>query len=638
MNPLREHWLLEDGLAFLNHGSFGACPRVVVDEQSRLRAEMERNPVRFLWREIGDRLDAARAELARFIGADAEELAFVANATTAVNSMLRSFELQPGDEILVTDHGYNACNNVAAECARRSGAKVITARIPLPIAGPEQAVTAIVAAVTPRYSRSTASKSRSSAGALRSGDGSAFPRMPTIRPTNTSASPMSSPPQQNPRGVDQDQCNAGARTVVYFFTAMKRALVLLLPLLLAAARAEDFQGADHPLEYDHEPISYSASQPHDPVSVVQQKIMSGELKLKWDEKFGYLPALLDAFGAKKSSQVLVMSKTSLQRRNISPDNPRSVFFSDDVYLGYIPGAPVIEISSVDPQLGGTFYFIEQEQVRKPKFTRSNDCLSCHGGQRTLGVPGHFVRSVVTDASGEMISLEEVRDITQCTPLKDRWGGYYVTGKSGSQFHRGNLIGEKDLMQFKREPAFKSNLTDLSPFFDTSKYHGTGSDITALMVLEHQVHMHNYIARLNIEAKLMLAAYGHVRYIRAQVDAFLRYLLFTEEFPLTQKIEGNPEYVRDFEAHAIRDSKGRSLRELDLKTRLFKYPCSFLIYSPSFDAIEPQIKAIILQKLHDILTGKNDDAQFARLKPEDRKAILEILIETKKTLPDYWRKP
>jgi isopenicillin-N epimerase len=150
MNPLREHWLLEDGLAFLNHGSFGACPRMVMDEQSRLRAEMERNPVRFLWREIGDRLDAARAELARFIGADAEELAFVANATTAVNSVLRSFELQPGDEILVTDHGYNACNNVAAECARRSGAKVITARIPLPIAGPEQAVTAIVAAVTPR--------------------------------------------------------------------------------------------------------------------------------------------------------------------------------------------------------------------------------------------------------------------------------------------------------------------------------------------------------------------------------------------------------------------------------------------------------------------------------------------------------
>ena len=418
---------------------------------------------------------------------------------------------------------------------------------------------------------------------------------------------------------------------------MKRALSLLLPLMRATAHAEDFQGADHPLEYDREPILYSTSQPQDAVSAVQQRILSGELKLKWDEKFGWLPAVLEAFGAKKSSQVLVMSKTSLQRRLISPENPRSIFFSDDVYIGYIPGAPVMEISSVDPKLGGTFYFIEQEQVRKPRFTRSTDCLSCHGGQRTLGVPGHFVRSVPTDATGEMITLEEVRDITQCTPLKDRWGGYYVTGRSGSQFHRGNLIGEKDLEHFRREPVFKSNITDLSPFFDTSKYHGSGSDIVALMVLEHQVHMHNYVARLNIEAKQMLAAYGHVRYMRSQVDAFLRYLLFTEEFPLVGKIEGNPDFVRDFEAGAIRDSKGRSLRDLDCTRRMFKYPCSFLIYAPSFDAIAPPIKEVILQKLHDILTGKNDDPQFARLTPEDRRAILEILIETKKTLPDYWRK-
>ncbi|MEO6741063.1 MAG: aminotransferase class V-fold PLP-dependent enzyme [Chthoniobacteraceae bacterium] len=150
MNPLRSHWLLEDGLAFLNHGSFGACPRVVMDEQSRLRAEMERNPVRFLWREIEGRIDAARTELARFLGADAEERAFVTNATTAVNSVLRSLELQPGDELIATDHGYNACGNILTECARRTGAKVITARIPFPIAGPEQAVSAILAAVTPR--------------------------------------------------------------------------------------------------------------------------------------------------------------------------------------------------------------------------------------------------------------------------------------------------------------------------------------------------------------------------------------------------------------------------------------------------------------------------------------------------------
>ena len=150
MNPLRSHWLLEEGLAFLNHGSFGACPRAVLEEQSRLRAEMERNPVRFLWREIAGRIDAAREELARFLGADVEDLAFVTNATTAVNSVLRSLDLQPGDELVATDHGYNACNNVLAECARRSGAKVVTAEIPFPIAGPDDVVSAVLAAVTPR--------------------------------------------------------------------------------------------------------------------------------------------------------------------------------------------------------------------------------------------------------------------------------------------------------------------------------------------------------------------------------------------------------------------------------------------------------------------------------------------------------
>ena len=419
---------------------------------------------------------------------------------------------------------------------------------------------------------------------------------------------------------------------------MIRALPFLFTILLAVARAEDFQGADHPLEYDHEPTNYSTTQPNDPVMAVQQKITNGELKLNWDDKFGYLPALLEAFGAKKSSQALVMSKTSLQRRYITPENPRALYFSDDVYIGYIPGAPVMEVSSVDPKLGGTFYFIEQDKVRKPKFVRSADCLSCHGGQRSLGVPGHFVRSVPTDATGEMITLEEVRDITHCTPLSNRWGGYYVTGQHGAQPHRGNLIGEKDLEHFRKEPLFKGNITDLSPFLDTSKYYGTGSDIVALMVLEHQVHMHNYVARLNIEAQQMLAAYGHVRYIRSQVDAFLRYLLFTEESLLTEPVVGNPEFIKDFTARAVRDSKGRSFRDFDLKTRMSKYPCSFLIYSPSFDAISPPIKEVILQKLHDILTGKNDDAQFARLTAEDRKAILEILLETKKTLPDYWRKP
>jgi hypothetical protein len=412
--------------------------------------------------------------------------------------------------------------------------------------------------------------------------------------------------------------------------------LLIALLLIAPLRAEDFQGSDHPIEYDSEPVNYSEAKPNDPIAALQAKIAAGEVKLNWDEKFGYLPALLEVLGIPASSQTLVFSKTSLQRKLISPDNPRALYFNDDVYIGYVPGAPVLEVSAVDPQLGGTFYTIEQEKVRKPKFQRSSDCLSCHGGQRSLGVPGHILRSVMTDLMGELNTLEEVRDINQCTPIKDRWAGWYVTGKHGAQPHRGNLIGTKDLRRFQEEPLFRANLASLAEFFDESKVLAKGSDIGALMVLEHQTHMHNYIARLNLEARQMIAAYGHVRYMRAQVDAFLRYLLFAEEAPLTEPIEGNPEFLREFAKHAIRDSKGRSLRDLDLKTRTFKHPCSFLVYSPAFDAMAEPIKEVILQKLHDILTGKLVDPQFARLTPEERETVLEILRETKPGLPDYWR--
>jgi hypothetical protein len=411
---------------------------------------------------------------------------------------------------------------------------------------------------------------------------------------------------------------------------------LFLPLLLGACllRAEDFQGSDHPLEYDQDPIRYSTTEPADPIAVLVKKLAAGETKLAWDDEFGWLPGLLDALKIPRSSQMLVFSKTSLQRKLISPDNPRALYFNDDVYIGYVPGAPLMELSAVDPKLGGVFYTIEQEKVRKPKLSRTSDCLQCHGGQRSLGVPGHFVRSVPTDPTGELNALEEVRDITQCSPYADRWAGWYVTGTGPA--HRGNLIGEKELARAKEEPQFKGHLPTIEGIVDAKKYLTPRSDYAALMVLEHQAHMHNYIARLNIEARQMLAAYGHVRYMRPQVDAFLRHLLFTEEASLSVPVTGDPQFVRDFTAAGPRDGKGRSLRELDLKTRTFKYPCSFLIYSPAFDAMPGEIKAVILQKLHDVLTGKNTEEQFAKIGPEDRKAVLEILRETKKGLPEDWR--
>jgi hypothetical protein len=325
-----------------------------------------------------------------------------------------------------------------------------------------------------------------------------------------------------------------------------RALLLLL-CFSAAVRAEDFQGSTHALPYDEAVINYSGRTPADPVALLQERLAGGATALAWDDRFGYLPALLEALDVPKSSQMLVFSKTSLQRSHISPENPRALFYNDDVYVGYIPGAPAMEVSAVDPQLGAFFYTVEQEKAQPARFTRTTDCLSCHAAGRSLGVPGHILRSIATDRRGEIDTQNERSPVDPTMPLAERWAGWYVTGRHGAQTHLGNLIGESAFARQLTEPNHLGNLTELNRFIEVEKYPAPGSDITALMVLEHQAHMHNYITRLHYEAQLMLAMYGHVRYLKNQVNAFLRCLLFTEETPLSEPVVGNPEFASQFVA-------------------------------------------------------------------------------------------
>ncbi|MBI5946592.1 MAG: aminotransferase class V-fold PLP-dependent enzyme [Chloroflexi bacterium] len=146
----RKLWTLDPGVAYLNHGSFGACPRAVLDAQAALRERMEREPVQFLSRDLDGLLDAAREVVADFVGADAGNIAFVTNATAGVNTVLRSLRFAPGDELLVTDHAYNACRNALEYAAGRDGAKVVVAAVPFPVAGDDEVVAAVLDAVTPR--------------------------------------------------------------------------------------------------------------------------------------------------------------------------------------------------------------------------------------------------------------------------------------------------------------------------------------------------------------------------------------------------------------------------------------------------------------------------------------------------------
>jgi isopenicillin-N epimerase len=150
MQPFASHWTLDPEVLFLNHGAFGACPKPVLAAQAELRARLEREPVDFMARQWEPRMDEARAELARFVGADPDALALVPNATTGVNTVLRSLSFSPGDEILLADQEYNACQNAVRFVAERSGASVVTARVPFPLSDPAEVTQAILEHVTER--------------------------------------------------------------------------------------------------------------------------------------------------------------------------------------------------------------------------------------------------------------------------------------------------------------------------------------------------------------------------------------------------------------------------------------------------------------------------------------------------------
>jgi hypothetical protein len=406
-------------------------------------------------------------------------------------------------------------------------------------------------------------------------------------------------------------------------------------LLTARIQADDFQGATHMMPFDEDTIAYSKTTANGPVEQLQRRIDAGQTTLQFEENFGYLRALLKELKAPESSQVLVFSKTSLQRERISPHNPRSLFFADDTYVGFIPGAPIMEITSVDPKLGGVFYTLEQKKVERPKFVRNDQCLECHASAKSMGVPGHLVRSFATDEAGVVDLSSGTSQVNHRTPFAERWGGWYVTGKHGQEIHRGNLIGAGAFERQLKEPNYLGNIVDLSTFFEVSRYLKNQSDIVALMVLEHQTHMQNFIARLNYETTLGLQQYGHIRYQKSKANAFLRYLLFTEEAPLKSPVSGSPEFIAAFAAQGPRDKQGRSLRDFDLRQRLFKHPCSYLIYSEPFDALPKPMKEHLYTRLHDILTGKDESDEFRDIPDHDRQTIREILLETKPDLAECW---
>ena len=406
------------------------------------------------------------------------------------------------------------------------------------------------------------------------------------------------------------------------------------------------------LEFEGDPINYSATAPQDRVAKLKEQLDGGELTLDYDAKHGYLPALMEYLQVPASSQTLVFSKTSLQRHRISPRTPRALYFNDDVYLGWVQQGDVVEISAVDSQLGAVFYTLDQNNTSRAIITRQTDhCLLCHASSHTQRVPGHIMRSVFSDANGLPVLSSGTYRTDDSSPLSERWGGWYVTGSHGNQRHMGNTVveganGPKDL-----DVDAGANVTDLSDRLRTSPYVTPDSDIVALMVLGHQVFVHNQIAAANFsgrttarDAEVMNRALERPddfesdstqrRYASA-AEKVVEALLMVDEHELSATITGTTAFANEFAAQGPFDSQGRSLRQFDLERRLFRYPCSFLIHSAAFDGLPDRVRDLIYQRLWEILTGDDQSEPFAHLTPVDRQAILEILCETKKGLPQSW---
>ncbi|NNJ26810.1 hypothetical protein [Alienimonas chondri] len=412
------------------------------------------------------------------------------------------------------------------------------------------------------------------------------------------------------------------------------ALAVVLNAPAAAAQRDDYSGA---------PIHYETAEVHDRVARLSRAIDAGEAELTFDGEHGYLKSVLDALDVPVSSQTLVFSKTSMQRNDISPRTPRAIYFNDDVYIGYNQRGKVLELAATDAKQGATFYTLEQSEDEPPKFIRDRgNCLTCHSSTRTQNVPGYLIRSVFADAGGQPEFGSGTFTTDHASPLHERWGGWYVTGTHGDLRHMGNVIYNKRERDLDREAG--ANVTSLEGLVSTEPYLSPHSDIVALMVMEHQTQMHNALAWANYETRRALhqssvmnealdrpADYVSAtsrRRIDSAADQAVEYLLFRDEFPLTSPIAGTSRFAKDFAARGPRDARGRSLRELDLETRMFKYPCSYLIYSDAFDALPDEVRGLILSKLHAVLTGQENGEDDPRMTPADRQAVLEILIDTK----------
>jgi hypothetical protein len=426
-------------------------------------------------------------------------------------------------------------------------------------------------------------------------------------------------------------------------------VTVLICALACALVAQTSLAADTVQRYEAEypQIGYSDNPTHNAFFRLQQRLDKGEVKLEWHAPRGYLDSLLKALDIDPSSQSLVFSKTSLQIAWIGEQTPRAIYFDDENYVAWVDGAPTLELMAVDSVLGPVFYTLDNRNpVAAVKLDRETlRCLNCHDSFSLSGggVPHFLMVSTNAGVEGDRAQRGASIDTTDSTPMRARWGGWYVTGHDGNQPHLGNIVirSQQDLDRI--DSLRKPEIDTLKGVFDTQPYLTDKSDVVALVVLAHQVTVHNLITRANYKTRRFVGrdldpaqnpnptwadfSPKTQKVVRTILEPLVRGLLNADAAPFTAPIVGNAGYDTWFQKQGPKDRRGRSLREFDLKTRLFKYPLSYLIYSDGFKGLPEYAKQYVYQRLAEILRGQDESPVFAELSATDRQSILEILTAT-----------
>ena len=406
------------------------------------------------------------------------------------------------------------------------------------------------------------------------------------------------------------------------------------------------------------PIRYWDGELNDPFAKLQRRVESGEVSLKSGSTRGVVMKLLEALSIPVESQVMVYSKTSAQNSRIYPKWPRAIYYSDDAYVGWVQGGAV-EVLTFDPERGAIFYLLDpgvSPGEREPQWSRPQTCLNCHGTTPSSGVPGGLVRSVFPGRDGMPFFQMGTFATDDTSPLENRWGGWYVTGKPGGHRHMGNALAVEEKEGIELVPMVRNAeyLLDLSEVIDTTPYPAGGSsDIVALMVMEHQIRLHNILNHANLSVRQLdhrtREMYENLgepipdeptgalkRVIASQAEKIVKALLFTDEFPLKgDGVEGNNAFRNAFLRTRRPSEDDRSLKDFRLYERIFKYRCSYVIYSDVFRSLPELVKSEVFRLLHTGLKARNGTGLTGHLSTSERARIFRILGETHPDIPEYW---